>query len=173
MVSNGYGDKGRGTGTGMGRGRWAGGGRGRGTGGGRGNGQCLGKGVGGMSPAGFSPPASEPRDTNQQAQVLMAQAQAKMDQLSAINQRIADIEASGTIPSAPGKKRFRNLAALIDQERCMSCGLCIEACPEQAISMNDIVEIDSGKCTGCGSCIKVCPNEAISLLETTARRASS
>ena len=57
------------------------------------------------------------------------------------------------------------MTAVVDQERCVSCGLCVELCPEQAISMslNYIVAIDPGTCTGCGSCVDECPNEAISL----------
>jgi ferredoxin len=104
------------------------------------------------------------------------------DQLSAINQRIAKIEATGTSPSKPiekantasdGKSRFREMTAVIDRQRCMNCGLCIDICPEQAIDMNPIVAIDSIKCTGCGSCIKECPNEAISLSEMMASQAAS
>ena len=66
------------------------------------------------------------------------------------------------------------MTAVLDQERCMNCGLCVDLCPEQAISMssNYTVVLDSSKCTGCGSCINECPNEAISLAEP-ARRAAS
>jgi len=48
----------------------------------------------------------------------------------------------------------------------MNCGLCVDICPEQAISMNYAVAIDSSRCTGCGSCVNECPNEAIALSET-------
>ena len=51
-------------------------------------------------------------------------------------------------------------------ERCLNtkkpfaraCRLCVEVCPNKAISENWI--IDSGKCTECGACIAVCPSEA-------------
>ena len=55
------------------------------------------------------------------------------------------------------------MKAVIDQERCVSCGLCIDLCPEHAISMHGTAIIDSDQCTGCGSCINECPNQAISL----------
>jgi len=178
MMNNGYGDKGRG----MGRGHGRGGGRGKGMGRGGGIGRGFGRGQWVVPPAGSSPPAAEPRDAGRQAWVLRAQAQEMRDQPSAINQRIAEIEVTGTSPSKPmekantasdGNSRFREMTAVIDRERCMNCGLCIDICPEQAIDMGPIVAIDSIKCTGCGSCIKECPNEAISLSEMMASHAAS
>jgi 2-oxoacid:acceptor oxidoreductase delta subunit (pyruvate/2-ketoisovalerate family) len=168
---------------GRGRGRGGGGGRGQGMGLGRGYGRGLGRGQGGIPLAGSSPQATEPRDAAPQVQSLKAQAQDMMDQFGAITQRIAEIEATSTNPPAPIEKsdtasddnrRSLKMTAVLDQERCMNCGLCIDLCPDQAISMssNYTVVIDSNKCTGCGSCIEDCPNEAISLSET-ARRAAS
>ena len=55
--------------------------------------------------------------------------------------------------------------AVVDTERCILCGLCVDICPEQAIAMNEIVEIDVDKCTGCGSCVAECPNSVIALSE--------
>ncbi len=55
------------------------------------------------------------------------------------------------------------MAATIEKEKCISCGICIAFCPVQAIALEEVAEIDPLKCTGCGSCIEVCPNEAISL----------
>ena len=60
-------------------------------------------------------------------------------------------------------QEFQMITATINQERCANCGLCIDLCPEHAISMNDTVTVDSSICTGCGSCIDECPNEAIAL----------
>ena len=187
-MSNGYGagDRGRGMGKGLGRarGRRGGGGgaRGQGMGRGRGNGRGLGRGQGYLPLAGSSPPAPEPRDAAQRVQALKAQAQDMMDQFSAITQRIAEIEATRTNASAPmkrqsktdshGARMFRRMIAVIDQERCMCCALCVDVCPEQAISMNHTVAIDSSSCTGCGSCVNECPNEAISFRNGAPRRAA-
>ena len=122
-----------------------------------------------------SSPALKPQDADEQSQLVKAQAQDTMAQLSAITERIAQIEATGINASAPtreqsgtasvGERRFRKTTAVIDQERCINCGLCVHVCPEQAISMNYAVAIDSSKCTGCGSCVDECPNEAIVLSE--------
>jgi 2-oxoglutarate ferredoxin oxidoreductase subunit delta len=53
---------------------------------------------------------------------------------------------------------------------CKGCGLCIEKCPQKAISFSKTnlgvlstptVEIDIEKCTACGICETVCPDSAL------------
>jgi NAD-dependent dihydropyrimidine dehydrogenase PreA subunit len=51
--------------------------------------------------------------------------------------------------------------AYVINDECTACGVCIDECPEQAISEGDIYKIDPVKCTDCGSCADVCPVEAI------------
>jgi ferredoxin len=58
----------------------------------------------------------------------------------------------------------------IDTDLCTQCGLCIENCPEKAISVQtidgeEIHVIDQTKCTQCGKCVKACPVEAIKVLK--------
>jgi len=55
------------------------------------------------------------------------------------------------------------LKAILDQERCTGCGVCVGVCPVNAITLNDIAKIDKDTCTGCGICLNVCPTQAISL----------
>ena len=60
----------------------------------------------------------------------------------------------------------------IDVERCKGCGLCIEACPQNVLSLSDDFN-SSGynyaraekpeDCIGCGFCGKVCPDVAITV----------
>ncbi len=48
----------------------------------------------------------------------------------------------------------------IDKEKCISCGLCVAACPKNAIRYNAAYTIGEG-CDKCGDCIDVCPTGAI------------
>ena len=47
------------------------------------------------------------------------------------------------------------------RERCRACGACVEACPEEALALEDgkLVEI-AGRCRACGACAEACPGEA-------------
>lgn len=50
----------------------------------------------------------------------------------------------------------------VDQDKCVECGICIDSCPEAAISMkNEKATISQDKCTFCGNCFSACPQEAI------------
>ncbi len=55
----------------------------------------------------------------------------------------------------------------VNPEDCTNCGLCIEVCPTEAISTQEIdgkvvAVINPDECTNCGLCIETCPTEAIS-----------
>ena len=50
----------------------------------------------------------------------------------------------------------------IDIEKCISCGLCVDACPKNVIRYDAVYTIGEG-CDDCGDCIKVCPTGAIEL----------
>ena len=50
----------------------------------------------------------------------------------------------------------------IDQEKCTGCGLCLEVCPDQTISMEaDRAVVTGSRCLQCGHCAAICPVAAI------------
>ncbi|MFH1421704.1 MAG: CoB--CoM heterodisulfide reductase iron-sulfur subunit A family protein [Planctomycetota bacterium] len=55
------------------------------------------------------------------------------------------------------------LIAILDEELCAGCGLCINVCPYGARILNEerkIVEVNVALCEGCGACAAVCPSGA-------------
>lgn len=55
------------------------------------------------------------------------------------------------------------VAPFISRIACLACKVCIEACPENAITVDSIAHIDYEKCIGCNDCIPSCPKDAIKL----------
>jgi Fe-S-cluster-containing hydrogenase component 2 len=55
------------------------------------------------------------------------------------------------------------MAAVVDSEKCAGCGACVDACPVDAIAMEDGKAVISDDCIECGACVGECPLEAISL----------
>ncbi|SDB14382.1 Dissimilatory sulfite reductase (desulfoviridin), alpha and beta subunits [Pseudobutyrivibrio sp. YE44] len=47
------------------------------------------------------------------------------------------------------------------EDACISCGVCVKACRESALRMEDgKVTIDRSKCNNCARCVKSCPTDA-------------
>ncbi len=45
--------------------------------------------------------------------------------------------------------------------KCVACGVCVDACPYKAISLkNGLVLYDKTKCAECDNCIKICPHSS-------------
>ena len=49
----------------------------------------------------------------------------------------------------------------VDKEKCVGCGVCVEVCPAQAITMDKGKAVISNQCVDCGRCVQACPQEAI------------
>jgi len=61
---------------------------------------------------------------------------------------------------------------IVDENLCKACELCIEACPQHVIALNNEKITPRGfhpaylaedGCTGCGICALVCPEAAITV----------
>ena len=56
------------------------------------------------------------------------------------------------------------MPAKVTVSECIGCGACVDACPADAITMQDgIAVISVDACVDCGACVDECPNNAISM----------
>ncbi|MEO8856045.1 MAG: electron transport complex subunit RsxB [Burkholderiaceae bacterium] len=80
--------------------------------------------------------------------------------------RLATITGQQVVPLNPDNGNLGpRMLAWIDEDWCIGCTLCIEACPTDAIvgsnkRMHTVIE---RYCTGCELCVPVCPVDCISL----------
>ncbi len=51
----------------------------------------------------------------------------------------------------------------IDQEKCVACGICVDACPQHALELREsqLVFANPQDCTYCATCEDVCPHGAV------------
>jgi len=58
--------------------------------------------------------------------------------------------------------------AVIDEQACIGCTLCIEACPVDAIvgAAKLMHTVIAPECTGCRLCLPPCPVDCIAMVET-------
>ena len=67
--------------------------------------------------------------------------------------------------SLADKQKTKIATAMIDEEKCIKCGLCAGECPVKTIvkEVGEYPLVRFEKCLGCGKCAQVCPVKAIAL----------
>ena len=56
------------------------------------------------------------------------------------------------------------MPAKVNADECTACESCVDACPVEAIEMqDDIAVVNEDTCTDSGACVEACPVEAITL----------
>ena len=87
-----------------------------------------------------------------------------------VKDKLAGIEGPQDIPPlvVPGNRPYRDgdwdpgepMDPTTEEELCIKCGRCAEACPTAAVTVEETVDTDSESCIWCCACVKVCPTQA-------------
>ncbi len=95
---------------------------------------------------------------------LAGTCQSPMDIQKAMNQGMA---AAGYILSglvAGRKLELQPIIAVVDDDRCSGCRVCVSVCPYKAISFDtekNAAVVSDVLCQGCGTCVAACPSASI------------
>ncbi|HZD43355.1 MAG TPA: CoB--CoM heterodisulfide reductase iron-sulfur subunit A family protein [Methanomicrobiales archaeon] len=83
---------------------------------------------------------------------------------------VAQAEGAASAASIPihlGKVELEPYFAQCIEEKCAGCGMCVNLCPYQALSLVEkengkkVMQVTEAKCKGCGTCGAYCPGGAI------------
>lgn len=80
--------------------------------------------------------------------------------------KLADLLGKEFVPFGEGAAPKAKSVAFIDENTCIGCTLCIQACPVDAIlgAAKQMHTIIASECTGCELCVPPCPVDCIAML---------
>ncbi len=73
--------------------------------------------------------------------------------------------SSAIIPMSRGTVRIEAISAVVDEDRCSGCRICVSVCPYGAIAYDEkdkVSRVNEALCKGCGTCGAACPSGAMS-----------
>ena len=78
---------------------------------------------------------------------------------------LLDVETL-TLNAEHGETKPKRIA-VVDEQVCIGCTLCIQACPVDAFvgSSKVMTQVIAAECTGCDLCLPVCPVDCIDMVE--------
>ncbi|HHM05460.1 MAG TPA: electron transport complex subunit RsxB [Gammaproteobacteria bacterium] len=86
----------------------------------------------------------------------------------AVIHALADLLGVDPKPLNPenGEEKPEKTVAIIDEQRCIGCTLCIQACPVDAIlgAAKQMHTVIAAECTGCELCVPPCPVDCIDMV---------
>lgn len=92
---------------------------------------------------------------------------------TATNQPMPAAPSTPKTVAVPARKKRLKELAVINQEGCTGCEVCLEVCPVDCMYVvagpeydvhKKLVEIDLDVCIGCKLCVKYCPWETIEMI---------
>ncbi len=107
-------------------------------------------------------PKLRPVDTFVNGIFIAGCCQAPKDIQDTVSQASAAASRAATILSQD-ELEIDPLIAMVDEDACTGCGICVEVCPYEARTLNErkrIAEVNDALCAGCGNCIAACPSNA-------------
>jgi len=105
-------------------------------------------------------PKLRPVDTTSDGVFLAGTCQGPKDIPDTVAQAKA-AASSALIPLSMGKAKVEAIVSFVDQELCVGCALCENACAYGALSMHPwrgIMTVNEVLCKGCGACSVACPS---------------
>jgi heterodisulfide reductase subunit A len=117
-------------------------------------------------------PKLRPVDTAMDGVFLAGCCQGPKDIPETISQAKA-AASSALIPLIRGSVPVESATAMVNEELCAGCGMCVDVCPYDAPAMDElwgVSRINPVLCKACGACAVTCPSKAIRLQHFTAEQ---